>query len=74
MATDPGVAERHLHFILGVTQTQKGSAKASNVMGFLWEERRANEGSHKEMARKPVRNESVNSNFPSAFVMLKVVG
>lgn len=73
LALDPGVAERHLHSIGGVMQIQKGSAKTSKVMGFLWEERRAKEGSHKEMAREPRRNESVNSNLPSAFVIHKTI-
>lgn len=71
LALDPGVAERHLHPIIGMTQTQRESAKVSKVTGFLWEERKANEESHKEMVRKPRRDESVNSNFPSAFVMHK---
>lgn len=73
LAIDPGVAKRHLHSITGTMLIQRGSARASKVMGFLWEERRANEGSHKEMAGEPRKNESVNSNFPLAFVMHKTI-
>lgn len=72
LALDPGVAERHLHSIGGDADSE---GKCKNLRSWASSERK--EELMKEAAKgwqvEPRRNESVNSNLPSAFVIHKTI-